>query len=342
MNHHLQTLRGVPYVLLLVLILAAESLGTARSPTAAGQTPATPSADTWAGLRRPLRLPILADGAPCPRSAGQFVSPNVGVALGDGPVYATLPFIGAINLDPQTPLIGTNVEGTWYGTKAIWYIGPPESEQPVLIRGGQIDGVGEVRFVGGQPTDLRTELRLFGVGGVSADAPGWNLWTSGVYVQVPGCYAYQLDRADLSQVVIFEAVDGRPGALTPLPPFQTLPRDLNVTAGVETGEDNVLLALRGAQGLAIRLNVAPTRSTPLEFSNPAMKRLETSGGPVLWTPNPEVGSPRIAVWDDGRRRYQLEVLDGAEPGLWTESDLLALVEAFAAAPEDEATPPSNG
>ncbi|MDP9368173.1 MAG: hypothetical protein M3Q03_07850 [Chloroflexota bacterium] len=52
------------------------------------------------------------------------------------------------------------------------------------------------------------------------------------------------------------------------------------------------------------------------------------------------GDLGVAVWDDGRRRYRLEVLD-ADPEAWSEADLVALVEAFAAA-SGAATPSAAG
>lgn len=92
----------------------------------------------------------------------------------------------------------------------------------------------------------------------------------------------------------------------------------------------------------MRIDVGPTGATPVELSEPNVQRTETSAGSVLWTSDPDESMPRIAVWDDGRHSSRLEVLDGAEPGAWTEEDLVALVEAFATAPENEATPPPSG
>ena len=57
--------------------------------------------------------------------------------------------------------------------------------------------------------------------------------------------------------------------------------------------------------------------------------------------DPVFGWPQEAAWDDGQRRYRLEVLDGDQDD-WSEADLVALVEAFAWAFEcRQATPPEG-
>jgi hypothetical protein len=90
--------------LLLILLLAVVALVpplrdlTARRlarPTAtpifvvADAETATATANEWALLEsRPLNLPTMAPGAPCPRMAARQVTPSLGPALGSGPAYA--------------------------------------------------------------------------------------------------------------------------------------------------------------------------------------------------------------------------------------------------------------
>ncbi|MGH2560297.1 MAG: hypothetical protein ACRDJH_14635 [Thermomicrobiales bacterium] len=307
-----------------VLFPAASLIaGDMETTGATAQQAASPTAVSWESLWRPLHLPEVAGGAACPRSEGKFVAPFVGLALGSGPVFATFSFIGAVNLDPRNA-----TDDGWYVTKVLWWTRPPESDQPILIRGRRIDGPGEMRFQYGVEADRMSELRLGAPGGTAADAPGWSHWGTGIFVRTPGCYAYQVDRADFSEVIVFEAVAGPPGELTPLPSFGSLPRELTVSAGVETGTDTIRLALVGTGGLAIRIDVGPTEPSTLELSGPAVHRLQTVAGPVLWQAHPEHDWPRSATWDDGRRRYRLEVLAG-ESRTWSEKDLQILVDAFA-------------
>src|SRR5439155_3288142 len=58
-----------------------------------------PGADAWATLRaRPLQLPTLQPGEPCPAAQRKVVNPAFGLALGGGPVYP----------------VGFDPEGTYY------------------------------------------------------------------------------------------------------------------------------------------------------------------------------------------------------------------------------------
>lgn len=287
----------------------------------------------WAAVRRPLQIPALKLGGPCPRTEGRPTDPAFGLAVGNGPVYATLPFIGAANLDPRRPL----ADG-WYGTKVIWLISP-NYDGPVLIRGHQIDGSGGMRFIGGETAEQGSELRLVGVGGVAADAPGWNFWTSGISVPTTGCYAYQVDGTDFSEVVVFEAVGQRPEELTPLPRTGSLPNELYVTAAVKTAPTAVRLAMLGAGGLAVQVDVRPTQSSPILPRGLETKRFHTTTGDVLWRAHPQHGGVELAIWDDGARRFQVTVRGGgARP--WLEADLRVVVEAFRAA--GGARPPPAG
>lgn len=311
------------------------------TPISAGQIEATPEAEGWAALeRRPLKLPTLTTGQRCPRTESHhLVSPEVGFPLGSGPAYAGMPSIGATNLDMHRP----SAPG-WYGFKILWWATPGRASRRILVRGRHLDGEGDVRFSRegpvGNPADLPAEMRLEG----PAVGVPWPNWASTLFVQTPGCYACQVDGADFSETIAFEAVGKLPGELTPVPPFKPGNRrgELRVDAAVPIDRDTVRLALVGLGLLAVQLDVTPSRTAPVELSGGDVQQAAYSHGTVVWTPFPGRTVPQFAAWDDGRRRYRLEVLDGFEPGAWTEADLLKLVEAFTAAPENEATPAPSG
>jgi len=188
-------------VLPLVVLLAGSAALAAGGKPAVAPAPGVATAaasEGRAGLRRPLRLPILATGEACPRDPGRRVSPNFGLASGDGPVYPTL------GEDGRLDLAGAREEGGWYYVKVLWFAAP-EAVGPVLVRGGRLDAPGEVRF--GDGPNPAPELRL-GRGGTVADAPGWRHWPSFTRLREPGCYAYQIDGRDFSTVVVFAATGG--------------------------------------------------------------------------------------------------------------------------------------
>jgi hypothetical protein len=159
----------------------------------------TQSADEWAALRqRPLRLPAVEPGGPCPTApGGRQVASEFGLALGDGPLYpagfderGVYDYTGAIQ------------EGGWYLLKVLW-IGDPSYKGAALVRGRQVDGPGELRFnEGANPS---SELRLHTDAG-NPTASGWNNWPSYTRLRGPGCYAYQVDGLGFSDVVVFRAI----------------------------------------------------------------------------------------------------------------------------------------
>jgi hypothetical protein len=167
---------------------------------AASGTPATtalPSGDPWAPLRaRPVRLPTVAAGSPCPVVPGQTVSPDFGPALGKGPLYPA-----GFGTEGTARLEGAIEEGGWYFIKVLW-VADPVYKGPALVRGGRIDAAGELRFEHG-PNPAR-ELALDPgaalSGGTGATWPNWPTYTR---VRGPGCYAYQVDGTTFTRTAVF-------------------------------------------------------------------------------------------------------------------------------------------
>ena len=162
---------------------------------------------------RPLRLPTLPSGAACPVTRGAFVNQNVGVAVGQPPVYALYNVGSSADgvLRYSTAAVFGAASSTWGGQSVLWAI-RPEAFGPVLVRGHQVDGPNALRFNGGvdqqnyvgswSAAPLLSELRLRG----SYDAVSWFYWGSFMRLSAPGCYAYQVDGLTFSYVFIFQAV----------------------------------------------------------------------------------------------------------------------------------------
>jgi hypothetical protein len=85
------------------------------------------------------------------------------------------------------------------GSKALWYFAPAV-RGPVLIRGHQLDGLNELRFEQGAlpPTELTFRAEGF-------DPGGWSGRPSYTRVRAAGCYAYQVDGATFTEVIVFAA-----------------------------------------------------------------------------------------------------------------------------------------
>lgn len=175
----------------------------------------------WDGLlRRPLRVPTIAAGTPCPASEVRGtlgdhggLDASTSPAFGPGPAYSTL------GVDRGRAvlhyLLGWGYEG-WDGTKALWTV--PRYHGPYVVRGRQLDGLNELRFDQGPgwTNRLNEALRLVG--------PDASLHPAATFLRAPGCYAYQVDGRGFSYLIVFEARAFAAGAgfagarQAPLPP----------------------------------------------------------------------------------------------------------------------------
>ncbi|HEU4784207.1 MAG TPA: hypothetical protein VFS83_12775, partial [Ktedonobacterales bacterium] len=119
------------------------------------------------------------------------------IALGNGPVYPV--GLGAEGVLEYAP--PQNFEsGDWGGQKVLWVVSPAYHGL-VLIRGGRLDGAGEVRFERGADPPAVLEFDALGL-----DPDGWSGNPSYTRIRAPGCYAYQVDGDGFSEVIVFQAV----------------------------------------------------------------------------------------------------------------------------------------
>jgi hypothetical protein len=161
---------------------------------------------TWRSLHRPLHVPRIAAGAPCP------VSPTTAVDLGNegvrslrgsGPAYPTLTGSErSLEFVYPPPKRSEFYGSKWSGNKVLWWVSG-RYHGPVLIRGRQLDGPYLLRFDGGvvPPTEIR--IRPGPGYGPSKGARGQPSFTR---VRVTGCYGYQIDGIGFSRLIVFRAV----------------------------------------------------------------------------------------------------------------------------------------
>lgn len=173
--------------------------------------PATAS-DPWTALRRPLHLPTLATGQPCPVSGVvrfNFAKYGVAKGIGPGPAYPTgfaqpgsvLRFV--YPPDPRSEFAGSD----WSGQKVLWFVAP-RYRGPVLIRGGRLDAPDTLRFERGKvpPTELRIPAGTPEYGYPPGyKRVGQRYRPSYTRLRAPGCYAYQIDGTTFSRIIVFIA-----------------------------------------------------------------------------------------------------------------------------------------
>jgi hypothetical protein len=146
--------------------------------------------------KRPLTVPQIAPGQPCPVTT---VTGRVGghSGLGPGPAYP----LGTHNVVtmrmPPPESWGTE----WNGTKRVWLLDTRLAAR-ALVRGRQLDGSNEVRFVRGPQWTEPKLLNPVPTLQVEGDTP------SLTRLRDPGCYAYQVDVRTSSYLIVFEARAG--------------------------------------------------------------------------------------------------------------------------------------
>ena len=160
----------------------------------------------WSRLRRPLHVPRLAPGSPCPVSrasgdVGKLVAAAFagGRAWGPGPAYPWFGSASEPGLSFQYPPSRDSLYhgSAWSGQKVLWRVDRRYSG-PLLIRGRQLDGRNELRFDAGRvpPKEMRIASGVLG---------DWRDRPSFTRLRAPGCYDYQVDGTTFSRVIVFRA-----------------------------------------------------------------------------------------------------------------------------------------
>lgn len=197
--------RATRAFLLLTLLVASYGCGLGDngktdtgSMVPTGPSPTLEIMDPWTSLRRPLRLPEVSAGEACPTTPGTTIDPSIGPALGNGPIYPVLfGADGTATLDEEA-----NEDG-WYAKKVLW-VSDATYSGIALIRIARLDGQAEVRL-GGRDEVKLLELQLPEEPWVFGHTPtGWRQWSSLTWFTTPGCYAYQIDGADFTSVLVVE------------------------------------------------------------------------------------------------------------------------------------------
>jgi hypothetical protein len=164
-------------------------------------------------LRRRLRLARLRPGQRCPVTHRHEVRGAFPGALGAGPVFAGTSVVAGhpVGFPYPPPPAGSNAlfaGSKWSGFKVLW-VSRPSYNGPVLIRGRQLNGPDGVGF----GLDLVPFAELQFPPGTRAGAPptanGWRNWPSTTRIRSPGCYGWQIDGDNFSEVIVIDAVPRR-------------------------------------------------------------------------------------------------------------------------------------
>jgi hypothetical protein len=133
----------------------------------------------------------------------------VGSGTGIATVYANI-WLGGLGTAKSVDLSAVTYEDGWYSIPVTWGTMSVYA-RPVIVRGRQLDGDGEVRFGSGPAPEAQLFLAIIptyeGIAhqGISHQVP--NMWASVLRVKGPGSYALQIDNMETSEVIHFEAIE---------------------------------------------------------------------------------------------------------------------------------------
>lgn len=187
-----------------------QSASARATPVGPDTSPTPGIPDAWEPLlRRPLQLPSVRSGEPCPTTKSSATPDWIGPVLGDGPIYPA--FLGSEGVFTVGSFFVHEQAGwytavDWYGKKTLW-VSDASYHGIALVRGWRLDGTGGVRFTEG-PGPLVPALRLTLDGWVTGHGaePGWREWNTGSWFTGPGCYAYQVDGDSFTDVIVVEVL----------------------------------------------------------------------------------------------------------------------------------------
>jgi hypothetical protein len=149
-------------------------------------------------LRREPHLRPLSSGDECPRTSGGRQAPKVAITLGDGPAY---PVLGMSEPPPRAAGVASLRDdirrGGWYWHKTLWAV-DKRYRGPLLIRGARIDRPGPMRF--GSDYEVLRELEM-----PAEQQVHWRYGVSSTLLRGPGCYAFQVDGTNFSDIIVFAA-----------------------------------------------------------------------------------------------------------------------------------------
>jgi hypothetical protein len=164
-----------------------------------------PSPRTTSLLARPLHFPSLQPGESCPATVGATVSNSFfgGVALGSGPVRVLIANRGDL-IQGRADLGMTNAPG-WLALQTLWFA-MPGYDGPFVVRAKRLGENGPIEVQPGQ-TGLEpgSGPLVVPAGPTLNTMDGFRTMPGSTWVTSAGCYAWQVDGRNFSEVIVVDA-----------------------------------------------------------------------------------------------------------------------------------------
>jgi len=176
--------------------------------TAAGGylTANSPSSHPESLVTRPLHFPSLAAGENCPATPGHPIHTSFfdGVALGTGPVRVLVSNKG--DLLRGRAALGTSQAPGWFALQTLWF-SVPGYDGPFVVRAKRLGASGPIRV---QPGDSGTVPGsgplVVPAGSTINTQDGYRTVPGSSWVTSSGCYAWQIDGQNFSEVITVDAL----------------------------------------------------------------------------------------------------------------------------------------
>ena len=165
----------------------------------AGGSP--PTGAIPAALNRPLHFPAFRPGQRCPASPGHPIATADfgGTALGNGPVRVVIASVG--DLRHGVADLSPSSSPPWLALKTLWF-SEPVYQGPFIIRSKRL-GRPDAVALGEAPT---VAPLVVPPGPTLNGTSGWREAPGGLWVRTAGCYAWQVDGLNFSEMIVVDAV----------------------------------------------------------------------------------------------------------------------------------------
>jgi hypothetical protein len=157
-------------------------------------------------LSRPLHLPSLQPGQPCPTSSGYTVNNSyfAGKALGDGPVRVLLDDTGDVLRGRVDITAGS--KQSWHALQTLWFA-KPGYRGPFVIRAANLGAGGPIEVQPGSSGLTPGSGPLAVAAGPTINTgDGYRTVPGSTWVTSPGCYGWQIDGRGFSETIIVRVV----------------------------------------------------------------------------------------------------------------------------------------
>jgi len=149
---------------------------------------------------------LVAPGEKCPATAGRPIGTSFfgGVALGNGPVRVLVGNEGDL-LRGRADL-GTTAIAGWFALETIWF-STPGYDGPFVVRAGRLGANSRIEVQSG-PTGQApgSGPLVVPAGPTGNNEDGYRTVPQSTWVTSPGCYAWQVDGRNFSEVIVVDAL----------------------------------------------------------------------------------------------------------------------------------------